>query len=53
MYVEKFPYLSSDLADVHTYLHASESFVMQQNLKTLEKMLLKYAASEGGRFLVA
>ena len=29
MYGEKLPYLSSDKADVYTYLHASENSVMQ------------------------
>ena len=29
MYMEKLSYLPSDLADVYTYLHASENSVMQ------------------------
>ena len=50
MYVEKLPYLSSDEADVYTYLHASENSVMQLISTTLEKMLLKYAAFRGRTF---
>ena len=33
MYVEKLPYLSSDKADVYTYLHASENSVMQYEIR--------------------